>query len=210
MGRMGGDQSVSGGARLAGVAALLGLAPLLAACAGGEIETGSVESRPLAPIGAQATPPAVSQAQLTVIAAYRSVCLGTSFDQTGVDRALFELGYKPSGEDEAGRRRFAKGKARVEVSAPGEAAGVGSGQAYCGVTFAGLRSGAAQEALQEALRGSGAPYSPRDLTAMETDETRATVDGSDYYAVASVIDGGFGASGLALTKAPKAPERAPR
>lgn len=182
------------------------IAALSAACS----STDAVETGDIRRAGAGSRAPSVNEAQLTVIAAYRSVCLGTSFDQGGAERALFELGYKPARSDGGdGERRFAKGGARVVLSGgpqpggglPG-AAGAAPGSSYCAVSYDGLGQREAAAVLEEAIRGSGLPYGPQGAAA-SGDEARATVEGSDFYGVASVVRN-LGDSGLELTKSAKA------
>ena len=136
--------------------------------------------------------PGLNGPQLTTLAAFRSVCLGTSYDQRGAERALHVLGYKLTSQDAAtGEKWFAKGDARVKLTSGAQSAG----SAGCVVSHDDLGRGEAAALLGEALRGAG-------LRSRPVEGDRALVEGSDYAGVASVLRT-LGGSGLVLDKRPR-------
>ena len=183
--------------------ALVAALGLLSACSTSEDQ---FQAQP----GSQIAPPSLTGPQLTVLAAYRSVCLGTSLDQQGAERALYVLGYKPAGEDaEKGLKRFSKGDARIVLSAeehrvaaaPGPATQAtthaGPRRSSCSVSHPDLGSREAGVIFEQALLGSGSPY-------QRAPDGRAIIEGSDYGGVAGVLSN-LGESGLELTKTARAP-----
>lgn len=190
--------------RAAVAAAIFGAALSAGCSAERDIETSSI---------GKIETPSLTAPQLTVLAAFRSVCLGTSLDQRGADRALYVLGFKPAGEDsEQGLRRFAKGEARVTLTAqaddlatsePGARPAAAQSvrrpleRSTCVVAHGDLGGREATAILGEAIRGAGLRFRPGD-------EGQAIVDGSDYAGVASVLRS-LGESGLALTKTRRSP-----